>query len=100
MMKTFDGYEAGKIPGLAFTSTVPFGFPEPDQYEAWFYEKAGLALAREAYLPPGLYYIAPTVYGPEPIPCRVPIKSLAEQTNKEARFVRLAPPVRGPLGLT
>ncbi|WP_238534312.1 type 2 periplasmic-binding domain-containing protein [Advenella kashmirensis] len=48
MMKTFDGYEAGKIPGLAFTSTVPFGFPEPDQYEAWFYEKDGLALAREA----------------------------------------------------
>lgn len=48
MMKTFDGYEAGKIPTFAFTSTIPFGFPESDQYEAWFYELGGLDMAREA----------------------------------------------------
>ncbi len=52
LMKTFDGYEAGKIPAFAFTSTIPFGFPESDQYEAWFYEKGGLDLAREAYARP------------------------------------------------
>ncbi len=100
MMKTFDGYEAGKIPGLAFTSTVPFGFPEPDQYEAWFYEKDGLALAREAYAPAGLYYVAPTVYGPEPIHSRVPIKSLADMKNKKGRFVGLASTVMGALGVS
>ncbi len=100
MMKTFDGYEAGKIPGLAFTSTVPFGFPEPDQYEAWFYEKDGLALAREAYMPAGLYYVAPTVYGPEPIHSRVPIKSLADLKNKKGRFVGLASTVMGALGVS
>ena len=100
MMKTFDGYEAGKIPGLAFTSTVPFGFPEPDQYEAWFYEKDGLALAREAYMPAGLYYVAPTVYGPEPIHSRVPIKTLADMQNKKGRFVGLASTVMGSLGVS
>lgn len=100
MMKTFDGYEAGKIPGLAFTSTVPFGFPEPDQYEAWFYEKDGLALAREAYMPAGLYYVAPTVYGPEPIHSRVPIKKLADMKNKKGRFVGLASTVMGALGVS
>lgn len=100
MMKTFDGYEAGKIPGLAFTSTVPFGFPEPDQYEAWFYEKDGLALAREAYMPAGLYYVAPTVYGPEPIHSRVPIKSLDDLKNKKGRFVGLASTVMGALGVS
>ncbi len=47
MMKTFDGYEAGKIPAFAFTSTIPFGFPESDQFEAWFYEMGGLEMARE-----------------------------------------------------
>src|SRR3546814_16595194 len=57
MMKTFDGYEAGKIPAFAFTSTIPFGFPESDQYEAWFYEMGGLEMAREAYAQAGLAYI-------------------------------------------
>lgn len=100
LMKTFDGYEAGKIPAFAFTSTVPFGFPEPDQYEAWFYEKGGLELAREAYAPAGLFYIAPTVYGPEPIHSKVPIKSLDDFKNKKGRFVGLASAVMGKLGVS
>lgn len=100
MMKTFDGYEAGKIPGLAFTSTVPFGFPEADQYEAWFYELGGLDLAREAYAPAGLFYIAPTVYGPEPIHSKVPINTLDDLRGKKGRFVGLASTVMGALGVS
>lgn len=100
MMKTFDGYEAGKIPGLAFTSTVPFGFAESDQYEAWFYELGGLDLARKAYAPAGLYYIAPTVYGPEPIHSKVPIKTIADFQGKKGRFVGLASTVMGSLGVS
>jgi len=100
MMKTFDGYEAGKIPGLAFTSTVPFGFPESDQYEAWFYELGGLDLARQAYAPAGLFYIAPTVYGPEPIHSKVAIKTIADFQGKKGRFVGLASTVMGALGVS
>lgn len=100
MMKTFDGYEAGKIPGLAFTSTVPFGFTEGDQYEAWFYELGGLELAREAYAPAGLFYIAPTVYGPEPIHSKVPIKTMDDFKGKKGRFVGLASTVMGHLGVS
>lgn len=100
MMKTFDGYEAGKIPGLAFTSTVPFGFSEPDQFEAWFYELGGLDLARKAYAPAGLFYIAPTVYGAEPIHSKVPIKSIADFQGKKGRFVGLASTVMGSLGVS
>ena len=100
MMKTFDGYEAGKIPSFAFTSTVPFGFPEPDQYEAWFYEMGGLDLAREAYGPAGLMYIAPTVYGPEPIHSKVPITKIADMAGKKGRFVGLASAVMGALGVS
>lgn len=100
MMKTFDGYEAGKIPALAFTSTVPFGFPESDQYEAWFYEKGGLDLARQAYAPAGLFYIAPTVYGSEPIHSKVPINSINDFKNKKGRFVGLASAVMGKLGVS
>jgi TRAP-type mannitol/chloroaromatic compound transport system substrate-binding protein len=100
MMKTFDGYEAGKIPAFAFTSTVPFGFPEPDQYEAWFYEMGGLDLAREAYGAAGLDDIAPTVYGPEPIHSKVPITKIADLAGKKGRFVGLASAVMGALGVS
>lgn len=100
LMKTFDGYEAGKIPGLAFTSTIPFGFTEADQYEAWFYELGGLELAREAYAPAGLFYIAPTVYGAEPIHSKVPLKTIADLKDKKGRFVGLASTVMGALGVS
>ncbi|MDT3679968.1 MAG: TRAP transporter substrate-binding protein DctP [Burkholderiaceae bacterium] len=99
LMKTFDGYEAGKIPSFAFTSTVPFGFPESDQFEAWFYERGGLDLARQAYAPAGLFYIAPTVYGQEPIHSKVPIHKIADLSGKKGRFVGLASSVMGAFGV-
>lgn len=99
MMKTFDGYEAGKIPAFAFTSTIPFGFPDPDQYEAWFYELGGLDMAREAYGKAGLTYIAPTVYGEEPIHSTVRMESIADMAGKKGRFVGLASAVMGDLGV-
>ncbi len=99
MMKTFDGYEAGKIPSFAFTSTIPFGFPESDQYEAWFYELGGLDMAREAYAKAGLFYIAPTVYGQEPIHSTIKMESIADMAGKKGRFVGLASAVMGDLGV-
>ncbi|RRD57485.1 C4-dicarboxylate ABC transporter substrate-binding protein [Comamonadaceae bacterium OH2545_COT-014] len=100
LMKTFDGYEAGKIPAFAFTSTVPFGFPESDQYEAWFYERGGLELARQAYAPAGLHYIAPTVYGQEPLHSKTPIRKMADLAGKKGRFVGLASTVMGAFGVS
>jgi TRAP-type mannitol/chloroaromatic compound transport system substrate-binding protein len=100
LMKTFDGYEAGKIPALAFTSTIPFGFTSSDQYEAWFYELGGIDMARQAYAPAGLFYIAPTVYGAEPIHSKTPIKTIEDLKNKKGRFVGLASTVMGSLGVS
>jgi TRAP-type mannitol/chloroaromatic compound transport system substrate-binding protein len=100
LMKTFDGYEAGKIPSFAFTSTIPFGFSESDDYEAWFYEKGGLDLVRQAYAPAGLYYIAPTVYGQEPLHSKVPIRKISDLAGKKGRFVGLASAVMGALGVS
>jgi len=99
MMKTFDGYEAGKIPAFAFTSTIPFGFAESDEYEAWFYEKGGLEMARQAYAPAGLHYIAPTVYGQEPLHSKQPIRKIADLAGKKGRFVGLASSVMGAFGV-
>ncbi|WP_174864263.1 TRAP transporter substrate-binding protein DctP [Comamonas jiangduensis] len=99
MMKTFDGYEAGKIPSLAFTSTIPFGFPESDQYEAWFYERGGLELARQAYAAAGMFYVAPTVYGQEPLHSKVAIRKMSDLKGKKGRFVGLASTVMGAMGV-
>lgn len=99
MMKTFDGYTAGKIPAHGFSSTVPFGFPEADQYEAWFYERGGLELARESYAPAGLTYIAPTVYGEEPLHSKVAIRSIADMNGLKGRFVGLAGAVMADFGV-
>ncbi|MCC7152266.1 MAG: TRAP transporter substrate-binding protein DctP [Rubrivivax sp.] len=100
LMKTFDGYEAGKIPAFAFTSTIPFGFPESDQYEAWFYERGGLELARQAYGAAGLHYIAPSVYGQEPLHSKVPVRKIADLAGKKGRFVGLASSVMGAFGVS
>lgn len=99
MMKTFDGYTAGKIPAHGFSSTVPFGFAEADQYEAWFYERDGLELARESYAPAGLTYVAPTVYGEEPLHSRVEVRSIADLDGLKGRFVGLAAAVMGDFGV-
>ena len=100
MMKTFDGYEAGKIPAFAFTSTIPFGFAESDEYEAWFYERGGLDMVRQAYAPAGLHYIAPTVYGQEPLHSKVPIRKISDLAGKKGRFVGLASAVMGAMGVS
>ncbi|MAJ65281.1 MAG: C4-dicarboxylate ABC transporter substrate-binding protein [Alphaproteobacteria bacterium] len=100
MMKTFDGYTAGKIPVHGFTSTVPFGFPEADQYEAWFYERDGMDIAKESYASAGLTYVAPTVYGEEPIHSKVAIRKIADMNGLKGRFVGLAAAVMADFGVS
>ena len=99
IMKTFDGYEAGAVPSFYFTSTVPLGFETSDQMSAWFHELGGLEMAREAYDAFGLYYIAPTIYGEEPIHSTFPIESLADMDGRLGRFVGLAAQVMTAFGV-
>ena len=99
LMKTYDGYTAGKIPAHGFTSSVPFGFPQADQFESWFYERGGLDFARKSYAPAGLTYIAPTVYGEEPIHSKVEIRKIADMKGLKGRFVGLASAVMADLGV-
>lgn len=99
LMKTFDGYTAGKIPAHAFTSTIPFGYKNSADYAAWFYELGGLEMARASYAPAGLHYIAPTIYDQEPIHSKVEIRTIAEFAGKKGRFTGLASTVMGALGV-
>ncbi|PKR56221.1 TRAP transporter substrate-binding protein DctP [Thalassospira marina] len=99
LMKTFDGYTAGKIPAHAFISTIPFGYKNSADYAAWFYDLGGLEMARQSYMPAGLHYIAPTIYDQEPIHSKVEIKTIADFKDKKGRFTGLASTVMAGFGV-
>lgn len=98
MMKQYEGYYIGKMPEVAFTSSLPCGFSDTWQFETWFWQLGGVDILREAYAKQGCYYIAPTIYGQEPIHSKFPIRSLADLEGKKGRFVGLAGPVMQKLG--
>lgn len=98
MMKTYEGYYIGKMPEVAFTSSLPCGFTDAWQLELWFWEKGGVEMLRESYKPLGVYYLAPTVYGEEPIHSKFPINKISDLKGKKGRFVGLAGPALAKLG--
>jgi len=40
MTKQYSGYDIGRLPHVAFTSSLPGGFSEPWQMETWFWKKS------------------------------------------------------------
>lgn len=98
MMKQYEGYYIGKMPEAAFTSSLPCGFTDPRQMEIWFWQRGGIQMVRNSYKKLGLYYLAPTIYGQEPIHSKFPIHSIADMKGKKGRFVGLAGPVLSKLG--
>jgi TRAP-type mannitol/chloroaromatic compound transport system substrate-binding protein len=98
MMKTYEGYYIGKMPELAFTSALPLGFTDSWQFETWFWQLGGVKMLREDYAKLGCYYVAPTIYGQEPIHSTFPINKLDDMKGKKGRFVGVAGPVMSKLG--
>lgn len=98
MMKTYEGYYIGKMPELAFTSALPLGFSDSWQFETWFWQMGGVKMLREDYAKLGCYYVAPTIYGQEPIHSTFPIEKLEDMKGKKGRFVGVAGPVMSKLG--
>ncbi|HDR16528.1 MAG TPA: C4-dicarboxylate ABC transporter substrate-binding protein [Desulfobacteraceae bacterium] len=98
LMKTYEGYYIGKMPQLAFTSSLPLGFTDSWQFETWFWQLGGVDMLRDDYAKQGCYYIAPTIYGEEPLHSKIPIRSLEDIKGKKGRFVGVAGPVMSKLG--
>ena len=100
MMKQYEGYYIGKMPEVAFTSSLPLGFTDTWQFETWFWQLGGVETLRDSYAPLNCYYIAPTIYGQEPIHSKFPIHSVDDLKGKKGRFVGLSGPVMQKLGAT
>jgi TRAP-type mannitol/chloroaromatic compound transport system substrate-binding protein len=99
MMWQYEGYYIGKMPQVAFTSSLPLGFTDAWQFETWFWKLGGIDMLRKDYAKQGVYYIAPTIYGEEPIHSKVPIRTVEDFKGKKGRFVGLAGPVMAKLGV-
>ena len=87
-MMSFPVYWAGIEPAMVPFASVPLGFTDRYQYEAWFWEGGGIELAREVYALHGLYYVGPVIYGPEYQHFRAehPVRTFEDYKGKTMRF--------------
>ncbi len=88
---SWPGYFSGKDPGLAVISDFVFGYQHPWQAEAWFYQRGGLDMLREAYAKYNVYPVGVSWWGVESIVAKKPIKNMAD--FKGVKF-------RSPQGMT
>jgi len=88
---SWPGYFSGKDPGLAVISDFVFGYQHPWQAEAWYYQKGGLDMLREAYAKYNVYPVGVSWWGVESIVAKKPIKTMAD--FKGVKF-------RSPQGMT
>ena len=88
---SWPGYFSGKDPGLAVISDFVFGYQHPWQAEAWFYQRGGLDMLREAYAKYNAYPVGVSWWGVESIVAKKPIRNMAD--FKGVKF-------RSPQGMT
>jgi TRAP-type mannitol/chloroaromatic compound transport system substrate-binding protein len=97
---TTPGYHTGKIPALAFFTTVPFG-PQYGEFFAWKKFHGGDELKNELYAEHGLYSIDVFSIGPETSGWfRNPVESLDQLKGLKMRFFGLGAQVMQKLGVS
>ncbi|NBP82487.1 TRAP transporter substrate-binding protein [bacterium] len=88
---SWPGYFSGKDPGLAVISDFVFGYTHPWQAEAWYYQKGGLDMLREAYAKFNVYPVGVSWWGVEAIVAKKPIRNMADFKGVK---------IRSPQGMT
>lgn len=75
---SWPGYWTGKDAGLAVISDFVFGYQHPWQAEAWYYQKGGLDMLREAYARYNVYPVGVSWWGVESIVAKKAIRNMAD----------------------
>ena len=81
---------SGKEPAFTIITGLPGGYENIPQFESWFYQKGGMDFLRRAHKKFGNYPVGVVFYGRETLPCKVPIRTLADFKGKK---------IRGPEGV-
>jgi TRAP-type mannitol/chloroaromatic compound transport system substrate-binding protein len=64
---SWPGYFSGKDAGLAVISDFVFGYQHPHQADAWFHNRGGMEMLREAYAKYNVYPVGVSWWGVESI---------------------------------
>jgi TRAP-type mannitol/chloroaromatic compound transport system substrate-binding protein len=97
---TTPGYHAGKYPGLAFATTVPFG-PQIGEFLAWKWFGGGNAIRDEIYLKHGMVAVDAFAHGPETSGWfKEPITDLGQMKGLKMRFFGLGAKVMAKIGVS
>ena len=97
---TTSGFHAGRIPAIAFFSSVPFG-PQIDEYLSWMQYGGGNEIYREVYAQHGLIAFHCGVVAAEASGWfRNEIKSAEDLKGLKMRFFGLGALVMGKLGVS
>ena len=88
---SWPGYFSGKDQGLAVISDFVFGYTHPWQAEAWFYQRGGLEMLREAYAKYNAYPVGVSWWGIESLVAKKPIRNMADFKGVK---------IRSPQGMT
>jgi TRAP-type mannitol/chloroaromatic compound transport system substrate-binding protein len=88
---TTPGYHAGKYPGLAFMTTVPFG-PQISEFLSWKWMGGGNAIRDRVYAKHDLYAVDAFSHGAETSGWfKKPITDLDQLKGMKMRFLVLVP---------
>jgi TRAP-type mannitol/chloroaromatic compound transport system substrate-binding protein len=74
---------SGKEPAFTIITGLPGGYENILQFESWFYQKGGIDFLRQAHKKFGNYPVGVVFYGRETLPCKVPIRTLADFKGKK-----------------
>ena len=97
---TTPGYHAGKYPGLAFATTVPFG-PQIGEFLAWKWFGGGNEIRNEIYVKHDLIAVDAFSHGPETSGWfKEPIKDLSQLKGLKMRFFGLGARVMQKVGVS
>jgi TRAP-type mannitol/chloroaromatic compound transport system substrate-binding protein len=78
-------FQSGKEPAFSVFCDLPGGYDDVMQFDAWYYQKGGIELMREAQSKFGNYTVGVIFYGREVLPSKVPIRGISDMKGKKIR---------------
>jgi TRAP-type mannitol/chloroaromatic compound transport system substrate-binding protein len=78
-------FQSGKEPAFSVFCDLPGGYENVMQFDAWYYQRGGMEMMREAQAVFGNYTVGMIFYGREVLPCKVPIRGIADMKGKKIR---------------
>lgn len=78
-------FQSGKEPAFSVFCDLPGGYENVMQFDAWYHQRGGMEMMREAQAVFGNYTVGMIFYGREVLPSKVPIRGISDMKGKKIR---------------